>query len=557
MAINPISKIKDVASKIKSTYKTKVSPYVGKENTGGSSLVDLPGLIYQTKKYESPNQIGVNANFPSESQKRNTLTDAQRKPITTDPQIETNKKLQIDLNNKNAGQVGWTPLKVDGIIGEKTKAAQSFTPIANTSTQDWNKYRSQPEEKVQETKVKDTKVKEEKPAVDPTSRKGLLTTLTEMGTRTPDAIKQATDLVTQRQQEYNDLIRQKGEALGKLELEPMTVGMKSGISQQIQENYNARIDAASRALEQANTQLGLANTQFGTQAGIVSGALSQQAPVMQFGQLTSPDTGAPISADTYGGNQQLQTAVNQAVQLVQAGASPNDPQVTALLSTFGLPGQSLFTQAMQQVNNGTYNPTAMATQVATNVGLGSEYQKQSVMLDTALKQLDTITPYVNNFLAKSGLNQEENPFFNRSIKAYSAQLQNPADVTSLNAIMGDVKKYTAQILGATGELNPTEIASINQTFDPSDLSGSQLKVFLANLDNLGKNQLAVLQSQTSGAYGGKGGYTGANAEIVTDPIMGTQNAPSWLNTQDTTLQGLAGGAMKSWSDLIGFVRSIF
>ena len=40
--------------------------------------------------------------------------------------IEAIKKIQSDLNTKNAGQPGWVPLAVDGIMGAKTTAAQNF-----------------------------------------------------------------------------------------------------------------------------------------------------------------------------------------------------------------------------------------------------------------------------------------------------------------------------------------------------------------------------------------------------------------------------------------------
>ena len=56
--------------------------------------------------------------------------------------VDAIKKIQTDLNTKNAGQQGWVPLVVDGIAGKKTNAAQNFVPTttivnnvpANTNT---------------------------------------------------------------------------------------------------------------------------------------------------------------------------------------------------------------------------------------------------------------------------------------------------------------------------------------------------------------------------------------------------------------------------------------
>lgn len=53
------------------------------------------------------------------------------KTTTTTPNLTTPegvKALQTQLNAQYTGQPGWTPLVVDGILGPKTKAAQSFTP---------------------------------------------------------------------------------------------------------------------------------------------------------------------------------------------------------------------------------------------------------------------------------------------------------------------------------------------------------------------------------------------------------------------------------------------
>ena len=69
-------------------------------------------------------------NIPSYSAPLRTTNPSGITNPTTDK--DSIKKLQSDLNTKNAGQPGWVPLVVDGIMGPKTNAAQNFVPQTNT-----------------------------------------------------------------------------------------------------------------------------------------------------------------------------------------------------------------------------------------------------------------------------------------------------------------------------------------------------------------------------------------------------------------------------------------
>lgn len=309
-------------------------------------------------------------------------------------------------------------------------------------------------------------------------------------------------------------------------------------------NMEAQQESALQG--QLQNQLGIANAG----AGMINSAIGATAPVMQFGQITNPQTGLPVSVGSYEGNYQLQNAVSQAVQLVRNGASPNDPNVQALIAPFQLPGQSLFNQAMQQVSSGTYNPTALGTQVSTNMNLGSQYQQQSTEMDTALKQIDAITPLAVNFMNKSGLNSSDSPLYNKPINDYVAKLGNTAAGVQGAAIINDIKKYASQVLAAGAGGIPTDVSNAMAAVDPGTLNAAQLQTYLATLKYLGQNQLSVLQSQKNSAYGNAGGYGGTSTGITNTVPIGAPNKSPGSGVMSPAGQAAAGAGLGIGTDLV-------
>lgn len=289
-------------------------------------------------------------------------------------------------------------------------------------------------------------------------------------------------------------------------------------------------------------------------------AASLTAPSSQFGILTNPQTGEIIGGSGSNAQQLMGTSLQKALSYIQSGSSFEDAINTSGLGQFGDFGKSLLSSAISNGGNSSFSPTSYGTQVATNQSQGSDYQKQATQLDTTLKQLDTLEPIVSNFLQSSGLNSQENPFYNKSINTYISQLKNPADVTSLNAMLGDVKTYTAQILGSSG-LNPTEVSQTVNSFDPSQLNGAQLTAFLANLKNLGQARLKPLQDTSASSYGSSTGYSGTAANPSSTPTLGPENAPSALNNNNPVIQGLIGGGMNTLGTIenaiSGLANSLF
>lgn len=320
---------------------------------------------------------------------------------------------------------------------------------------------------------------------------------------------------------------------------------------------NAAVLAQTTAAQQQAVSQGANMELQGVQQGLAAqgqtqSALNQAAgytqPQMQFGQLTSPQTGNPVSGGAYGSNPQLQAAVSQAVQMVKNGASPNDPSVQALLSTFGMPGQSLFTQAMQQNSGGNYNPTTLATQVSTNQANIAQAQTESVSTGKALQQIDAISPVLTNFLSQSGLNPYQAQLFNGPVTDYVSQIGGSGLAAQWAGQMSDLKNYTSQLLasGYGGTPTGTENATLSQ--DPSKLSYNNLTAYIQTLKDLGGNRKAVLDSLI-GQLGGSQGYTGNQTSLVTSTTPASNVTNPGGNLAGGVGLGVGSWALNSASNL--------
>lgn len=299
-------------------------------------------------------------------------------------------------------------------------------------------------------------------------------------------------------------------------------------------------EAGQMAQGQQTAQIGAAGT---------AGALTKpEAGASYFG---SPETGGLVGGREGGtGNQLIDGAVSNAVQQIKNGSSTTDAMAT--LSQFGPVGQQALIKEMQKYDP-NWSITASNAIAQQNMTQGQQYQGEATQLNTTLQQLDKLTPVVTDFIQKSGLNDQENPFYNKAINEYKSQLHNPADVASLNAMMADVKTYTAQILGSSG-LNPTEVSATVNSFDPSLLNGRQLTSFLANLKNLGQVRLQPIQQTAQQSYGSGRPSMGGLATPSISSSYSAPNSSSELNTNNPVIQGLIGGGMNVFGGVENFIK---
>ena len=137
---DPITDIKNMFSSnpilksVGNTISTAIKPPVITNTQSVSNSSNMSPAPTTTIKTNQPNMSMAPVANANMSMANGSVGYSAPAPTQTQPtNTETIKKLQSDLNNKNAGQPGWVPLAVDGIMGPKTTAAQSFVPISTSN----------------------------------------------------------------------------------------------------------------------------------------------------------------------------------------------------------------------------------------------------------------------------------------------------------------------------------------------------------------------------------------------------------------------------------------
>lgn len=329
-------------------------------------------------------------------------------------------------------------------------------------------------------------------------------------------------------------------------------GQLQGAAQNVQNALGAQGQQITAGTNAANTGLGAQSNQITAQSN--AGNLTQP-------QANAAFFGSPVSGNTVGsgvgGSDLVNNAVQQAIQMANSGTDVLSI-TSQLQSQYGAPAVQAFQQAMLNKGQGSYNPTTSSAAAQQNAAQGQTYQQKATDLNTTLTQMKNVTAPVLSLINGAGLNQQNNPFFNQSINAYKSQLTNPAAVASLNAGMSELKNYVSQILGSGGDLTPTEIGSMMQSFDPGNFSGSQLNDFLKNLDNYGQARLQGFQQSSQGSYGSNGAYTGAQATPSANAVIPQTNPDngSVLTSNNPVVQGVGGMAMNALGGIEGLIGNI-
>lgn len=334
--------------------------------------------------------------------------------------------------------------------------------------------------------------------------------------------------------------------------------------QAISQGANAQLSGIDRALAaQGQTQSGLATAsgngltaqgQGITGLGNNASLAAPQAGASYFGNpLTGGILGSGTTSNGTTGNSLIDSTVQNALQLVKNGADPISAAVMGPLQAIGTPAINAFNNA--QLNGGNYNPTTQSATANQNASQAASYQGQATDLDTGLKQLDNVSTLATNFLNTEGLlNPTTNPNINAAINSYVGNFKNPGDRLMYNAILGDISKFTSQILASNNGQIPTAVTSQLQSFDPSTLSATQLLPYLQTLNQLGQNQLSVLQSQTANSQSGSGtGYSGTPTKVNTSPVIAPNEPAVPLNR---TGEVVVGGLQNFFGDIGSVIGGI-
>lgn len=193
--------------------------------------------------------------------------------------------------------------------------------------------------------------------------------------------------------------------------------------------------------------------------------------------------------------------------------------------------------------------------IDTNAGLGSEYQKQAADLSKTLSQIDSLSPRLVQFLTENKLNEQGLPLYNQPIGVFMSQA-NPAARTSANAMLAELKTYTAQVLGSSG-LNPTEVSDTVNSFDFSQLSPSQMQVFVENLRAMAQSRLQPIQQTSAASYGAN--YNGAQPYMGNPADTSIPSVNTAMNPNAPTnplAQAAVGIGIQSGDSILNFLKSV-
>jgi len=524
----------------------------------------LPNLGLSVKSYQDPAlttppkakiSMGVQAKAPvlNIDPKQSVLPANQTvQPVKTTS--TTSKVDQSVLSQQKALNAKGANLVEDGIMGPKTQAAikQYSTPTVNPTpvVSTWQNF------KPTVTPEATTPVKTSTtPVGADISNTGLLGTLAGKGTTPIAQFTEKNKSIEDISQKIADLDKAQADQLAAIGLEPGTIEYKEGKGRVLQQQYLDQKNALTGQLNALTGQLGALNTQQGLQTGAIQSALSASQPTMQFGMLTNPQTGKAIDPTI------LNSAISSVQQYLNAGTDIKDPAVQAILQPLGLAGSISLQAAMNQMTGQGFNPTAQSTQTQTSMGIGANLQEQGAQLSTTMGQFEAVAPQVINFLDTAGINNSSSPWVNKTIKDYIAANMTPDNAAIVNSMFNELKLTSAQILGRSGQLTPTEVTNMVNSADLSNLNPAQLKNYVTAINNLGNTTLQNFQTKQSDAYGTSGGYGGTPAVTGTPYSYGQVNsgAATGLGTAVGLIPAILGGigASKLGTGVSGLFSKIF
>lgn len=290
--------------------------------------------------------------------------------------------LQKELNAKNAGQPGWTPLVEDGILGPKTSAAMNFKP---TQTQGF----VQPEVKATE---KITEIVPEMKQPEYPTYAGLLTNLQNLATKGSEGVGKARENLSQFQQAQ-------AQKYADIESQTIPIEFIQGRSQAVQRAAQTKEAALQTALQSALTEQGQQLGALGTAAG-----LAQPVQVPFGTQFVNPLTGGLIGGA--GGVSQGPDITSLARQVISGQLSPT--QADALLSN----NLGLVNQLNQEIlrQDPTYNriqaeagAQAKASETIQTGTTGGEVSKAAVSARQALDTLQGAYDGLSKFTGGSNI----------------------------------------------------------------------------------------------------------------------------------------------------------
>jgi len=394
----------------------------------------------------------------------------------------------------------------------------------------------------------------------------------------------------QQQQNAQDIITSNTQTLNSAqqELEELTGGSYSGTSV----DYSGRAAQLANLIQSSQANINAANqnlTAYSTQAqSALAGGVSATS------QLQSSPYGQPlinpVSGQSYSGGQNTTSGMlggGGSTSIPTGGIQPNDliyPQVqywAQLVANGSVKANDLPTpfnngvvqtqiQQMALQINPYYNPLTTPlntqTQANTNASIGATNSTAGAATTQAISRIGNITSNIDSFLTQWGLNQSSSPFFNQPVNTFLGSSQGAGAETSWKLITADLTAATSQLMSTPG-ITPSGFTSELSSFDPTNLSPSEMSTYLQSLAAAGQYQLSSYQTTATSAYGSN---APTNSASPVTPYEGTPtaSAPPPLPTPANPVQAqaanapsfgkvLGGAVLDVLGTLGGFAASLF
>ena len=171
-----------------------------------------------------------------------------------------------------------------------------------------------------------------------------------------------------------------------------------------------------------------------------------------------------------------------------------------------------------------------------NIAQGQGFQSQASNLSNAMGLVTSVGNKAADWYEQMKINPNAAPFLNAPVQEYLA-VANPAAKQTWGIIKGELQSAMSQILQSTGGMTPTDAGSLAAQADPSLLTPTQLREFIANLDTAGQLRLSQYQQSMIGSYGagttpyaGQIGNQGATFGATTANVGALNPATTGLET---------------------------
>ena len=260
----------------------------------------------------------------------------------------------------------------------------------------------------------------------------------------------------------------------------------TGAKGAIENKYAAELPAYQTAVQNALTGQG-------QQIGATTSAIGAAAPIQvpYSNQIINPLTGQPIIGT---GNTTLDTAVQNALKMIQNGSTYSD--ATATLSGYGQGGINALQKALPPGFNITKSNTSSGTQQT-----GQNIQTSANAATTSIATLQGLYDKLPGLLGKS------NPTLN-SITNGIESFFGSADLSSYKAALDDVRSQFLGVLNSSGGTPTNNEATVKQ-YLPDNMTPAQFKQNIATVQSLIQSKVQAFTSSGNN-QGGSSPTTGFN-----------------------------------------------